>query len=247
MTCLPIFVEQNSIVVPGDKLAKGDYRALRGTFREGDEIFSSVVGLADIRGTNTVSVVPLQGSYYPAEGDIIIGIVTGVGLTSWHVDIRAAYEGILSVSNFLARNRERGFYAREEDLTKFLNVGDVIFAKVIIFDRTRDPLLNTQERGLGKLTGGRIIEILPTKIPRIIGRKGSMINMLKRETKTRILVGQNGRIWIKGRRFKDEFLVVLALRKIEREAHTSGLTDRVTELIREEKEKIQTGRHENEI
>jgi len=217
---------------------------MRGTFQDGDEIFSSVVGLADARG-QYVSVVPLQGGYYPAEEDVVIGVVTGVGLTSWHLDIRAPYDGILSVSNFLERDRERGFTPRETDLTKFLTVGDAIFAKIIVFDRTRDPLLNTHDRGLGKLTGGRIIEILPSKVPRIIGRKGSMINMLKRETKTRILVGQNGRIWIHGKNFEDEFLVVFAMQKIEREAHTAGLTDRIAELIREEKVKIETRRHEN--
>ena len=244
---MPIFVEKHTIVVPGDKLAKGDYRALRGTFREGDEIFSAVVGLADTRGSHSIGVVPLQGNYYPAEEDVVIGVVTGVGFTSWHIDIRAPYDGILSVSNFLGRDRDRGFNAREQDLSKYLTNGDVIFAKVVVFDRSRDPLLSTHERGLGKLTGGRIVEILPTKIPRIIGRKGSMINMLKRETNTRILVGQNGRIWINGRSFEDEFLVVQALRKIEREAHTSGLTDRITELIREEKTKMKARRQENDI
>jgi exosome complex component RRP4 len=242
---LPIFIEKHNIVVPGTLLAKGDYRSLRGTFREGDEIFSSVVGLADTRG-QSISVVPLQGGYYPAEEDVVIGVVKGIGLTSWHIDIRAPYDGILSVSNFLERDRDRRFSAREEDLSKFLAMGDALFAKIVVFDRTRDPLLSTHDRGLGKLHGGRLIEILPSKVPRIIGRKGSMINMLKRETKTRILVGQNGRIWIHGKDFEDEFLVALAVRKIEREAHTSGLTDRVTELIQEEKEKLKERSQEND-
>ena len=242
---MPIFIEKHNIVVPGTLLAKGDYRAMRGTFRHDDEIISSIVGLADTRG-NSISVVPLQGGYFPEEGDVTIGIITGVGLTSWHVNIRAPYDGILSVSNFLERDRDRGFNAREDNLAKFLDVGDVIFAKIVVFDRTRDPLLNTHDRGLGKLTGGRVIEILHSKVPRVIGRKGSMINMLKRETRTRILVGQNGRIWISGKSFEDEALVALAIQKIEREAHTSGLTDRVTQLIREEKENLEMRRQEND-
>ncbi len=241
---MPILVEKHNLVVPGTLLADGDYRALRGTYQDGTKIYSAVIGLADTRG-QTVSVVPLQGGYHPEEGDVVIGTITGVRLTAWHVDIRAPYDGILSVSNYLERSRDRRFQ-REDDISKFLNIGDVIFAKIIVFDRTRDPLLNTQERGLGKLTGGQIIDILPTKVPRIIGRKGSMINLLKRETKTRVLVGQNGRVWIQGQTFDDESIVVRAIRKIEREAHTSGLTDRITELIQEEKEILEARRQEND-
>ncbi|NIR86158.1 RNA-binding protein, partial [Candidatus Bathyarchaeota archaeon] len=84
-------------------------------------------------------------------------------------------------------------------------------------------------------THGLVVEITPTKIPRVIGRKGSMINMLKRETECRITVGQNGLILINGKTLEDEQIAAMAIRKIEKEAHTSGLTDRVTEMVRKEK------------
>ena len=72
--------------------------------------------------------------------------------------------------------------------------------------------------------------ITPARVPRLIGRKGSMINMLKSELQTDIVVGQNGVVWLKGKPDRVD-IAIDAIRQIEREAHTSGLTDRVRETI----------------
>ncbi len=114
-------------------------------------------------------------------------------------------------------------------------MGDFVLAKVTAFDRTRDPSLTTREPQLGRITHGQIVRVSPAKIPRVIGRKGSMINMLKKETRCNITVGQNGLISISGRNRGDERIAALAIQKIEEEAHTSGLTDRVSEMIRKER------------
>lgn len=225
------FFERFQIVIPGTLLGKGRFKAGDGCYRENDEFYASVVGLADFR-EGFIMVVPLEGIYIPKEEDIVIGTIMDTRITSWRVDIRAPYEAILTASNFL----EKPFSPVYDDVRDILNVGDVVVAKILSFDRTRDPILVAKGQGLGRLQSGRIIEILPTKVPRVIGKRGSMINLLKRETGCRIVVGQNGRIWISGRSFEDEYLVVQALKKIEREAHTSGLTDRVKDLIRSEKE-----------
>jgi exosome complex component RRP4 len=105
------------------------------------------------------------------------------------------------------------------------------------YDRTRNPQLSVDEPGLGKVTRGQIIKITPTKIPRVIGRKGSMISMIKQETGCHILLGLNGVILITGKTLEDEQLAMMAIRKIEEESHTSGLTDRITQMIRAEKMK----------
>jgi len=226
------FFERFQIVIPGSLLGKGRFKTGDGCYRENDAFYASVVGLADFR-EGFIMVVPLEGTYIPKEEDIVIGTVMDTRITSWRVDIRAPYDAILTASNFL----EKPFSPVYDDVRDILNVGDVIVSKILSFDRTRDPILIAKGQGLGRLQSGRIIEILPTKVPRVIGKRGSMINLLKRETGCRIVVGQNGRIWISGRSFEDEYLVVQALKKIEREAHTSGLTDRVKDLIRNEKEK----------
>jgi len=167
----------------------------------------------------------------PMVEDTVIGKVVEVTLGGWVVDIRAPYLAMLRASDAL----ERPFKPQKDDLPSLFDAGDMLIAKIVAYDRTRDPLLTVLERGLGKITRGQIIEITPTKIPRVIGKQGSMISMLKQETGCQITIGQNGRILISGKSPEDERLAVMAIRKIEQEAHTTGLTDRVTEMLKKEK------------
>jgi exosome complex component RRP4 len=222
--------QKHQIVVPGELLAEGGkFRIGIGSFREGEKILASIVGLAEVSG-DVIQVVPLEGCYVPKTGDDVIGKVVNVTLSSWRVDIKSPYNATLQASNFLKRRTD----VVMDDLRRYLDVGDAVFAKVIEFDRNSEPNLDAKEKGLGKLKGGTIVDVLPAKIPRLIGRKGSMISMIKDETKCKILVGQNGRVWISGERFEVEDLVVRAIRRVELEAHTSGLTDRIKEMIKSE-------------
>ncbi len=66
-----------------------------------------------------------------------------------------------------------------------------------------------------------------------------MINLIKTETNCRLIIGQNGRVWVSGKDFESELLIEKLIRKIEKEAHTSGLTDRVKELIHKEMKNIE--------
>ncbi len=223
---MSLHFKNRDIVVPGELLAEGEYKPGEGTFREGNYIYSSVVGLAEAKG-KLIQVVAFEGAYIPKAGDVVIGKVMDVKMTSWRIDIKSPYQAIMHPINVA----ERRLDLLKDDLRRFFDVGDTLVAKIMSFDRTRTPVLTTKERGLGKLQGGYLIEILPTKIPRLIGRKGSMINMIKKETGCQIVIGQNGIVWVSGKSFEDEERVIKAIRQIEREAHTSGLTDRIRDLI----------------
>ncbi len=148
------------------------------------------------------------------------------------MDVNAPYPALLRASDVI----ERSYRPQKDELSSIFDIGDLVIAKIVAYDRTRDPLLTVREPGFGKITRGQIVEVTPTKIPRIIGRKGSMISMIKRETGCQILLGQNGLALINGKNLEDEQLAVMAIRKIENESHTSGLTDRVTEMLKKEKE-----------
>jgi exosome complex component RRP4 len=150
------------------------------------------------------------------------------------VDINAPYFAMLRASDVV----DRPFKPQTSDLPSIFDVGDLIIAQVVAYDRSRDPLLTVREPGLGKIMRGQLVEITTTKIPRVIGRKGSMVGTIKRETGCQITIGQNGLILISGKTPEDERLAVMALHKIEEESHTSGLTDRVTEMLRKEKEGV---------
>ncbi|MFA6036146.1 MAG: KH domain-containing protein, partial [Candidatus Micrarchaeia archaeon] len=106
-------------------------------------------------------------------------------------------------------------------------LGDVVGAEVGNIDEARNIDLMDPRR----LSGGEILEISAMKVPRVIGKKNSMINTVIELTKSEIMVGRNGRIWIRG---GNSAAAAAAILMIEREAHTSGLTDRVTEFLKKE-------------
>jgi len=231
-----VLVEPRTIVLPGDVLAVGKDVVPGSIYveRVGDRLIATIPGLVVVdekNGKKTVSIIPLEGAYIPKPGDIVIGLVKDIGITHWEVDIASPYKGILTVQEVL----DKPFNPATDSLKKYLDVGDYIVAKVLAFDRARDPLLTLKGEGLGRVSEGAIVEIKPSRVARVIGKKGSMINMIMRETGCDILVGQNGRILVRCPNRELEEIAILSIKKIEAEAHTTGLTERVRALIREER------------
>lgn len=231
---MPIFYDKKQLVAPGDLLAEGDYVPGDSTYKENGKIYASRLGLVDYDGRR-VYIVALKAFYIPAPGDTVIGKVVETTPGGWIIDIRAPHLARLRASDVV----ERSFKPETTDLPSIFDVGDLIIAKVAAYDRTRDPLLTIREPGLGKIVRGQLFEVTPTKIPRVIGRQGSMVSMIKRETGCQLTIGQNGLILISGRSSRDERLAVMALRKIESESHTSGLTDQVNEMIKKERKAVE--------
>jgi len=224
------YFQKRELVVPGQLLAEGRYRASVGTYSQNGRIYSSLVGLAELRG-NTVKVVPLEGVYIPREGDLVIGTILMVAGNNWKVDIGGPYQASLHANNALRR-------PYDEDISRYMDIGDVIAAEVIAFDRNTGPFLSMKGRGLRRLTDGMILEVSPAKIPRIIGRRGSMISMIKSRLRIQTVVGQNGRIWIRAPDIPTLRIAIKAFRMIEDQAHTTKLTDRVSAMIDEELAKL---------
>lgn len=223
---IPTNFEPRQLVVPGTLLAEGKYNAGVNVYNEDNKFFSSVVGLAELRN-ETVTVIPLRGCYIPFVDDVLIGKVVEVISTAWMLDIRSPWQGVLFAKEFLSKPLN----TMKEDSRSYLDIGEMVKAKVMAFDRTRNPSLTTREPELGKIQRGTVIEVDPTRVPRIIGKKGSMINLLKKESGCQIFVGQNGRVWVAGKSRDEEAVVAEAIRKIEAEAHTTGLTDRIQEYL----------------
>lgn len=227
---MPVFFEKREIVTPGDLLAEGDYFAGENTYKESGKLYATRLGVVDLL-EKTVIVVALKAFYLPRTGDTVIGKVVELTIAGWLMDIEAPQPAMLRASEVF----EREYKPQRNDLPSVFDVGDLVIAKVIAYDRTRDPQLTIREPGLGKITRGQIVEITPTKIPRVIGRKGSMITMIKEQTGCHIVLGQNGVILISGKTPENEQLAMMAIRKIDEESHTSGLTDRITEMLKKTK------------
>ncbi len=212
-----IYVEDKNLVIPGQILADDEYYPGRGTFKEDGKVCSSLIGLVSLRNKK-IRVIPLKSKYVPKKGDVVIGKINDVRFSMWDVNINSPYSGILPAFEVFGRDKK--------ELSKVYDVGDVLFLRVIDVDEVKKAKLGLKGRGLGKFKGGIIVDISPTKVPRLIGKKGSMINMIKNKTNCKIVVGQNGLVWVKG----DEDMEQLTreiIHTIEAEAHTSGLTNKI--------------------
>lgn len=226
-----IMVKDKDISVPGEVLAIGmDVLPGNGTYREGEKTIANRVGLVSIDG-RVIKLIPMSGKYMPKTGDTVICKVIDVGFNGWRLDTNSAYSAMLSI-----KDGSSDFIARGANLTQYYDLGDYIVCKII--NVTSQKLIDVTMKGPGlrKLKGGRIIEVDPNKVPRIIGKQGSMVMMIKDATSCNITVGQNGLIWIDGNSI-NELLAIQTIRKIEKESHMSGLTDKIKEFLEKNNKK----------
>jgi exosome complex component RRP4 len=228
-----MLTEEKQVVIPGDVLAEGmDFLPGKGAFREGENIISSRVGLLNVNG-RILNVIPLSGRYVPRRDDTVIGFISDMSYSSWFVNIGYAYEASLSMKDATADFIERG-----SSLSDYFAVGDIILTKVSNVTKEGNIDLTMKAPGLRKLNGGKVIEITSSKIPRVVGKQGSMISMIKEKTGCNIFAGQNGRIWIRGPSPEAEKLATEAILLIEEKAHVSGLTEKVGEFLEKNKLEI---------
>lgn len=215
--------EMREIVVPGDVL--DDDKNLKsgvGTYKDKEKIYAAQLGVKSVRA-GYVNVVSLGGKYIPRPGDAVIGKIIDIGSTNWLVDINSPYPAPLHIN-------EVPWKVEFGDTSHYLQVGDAVLVKILDVDETKRVQATMKEHGLRKLTGGQVVEISSSKVPRVIGRGGSMISLLKDYTGCRIFVGQNGRIWIDGE-IEGIVNTVRAIKKIEEEAQVMGLTDSIKEFL----------------
>lgn len=221
-------VENREIVVPGEIIAEGmDFLPGFGTYRRDDKIIASRLGIANT-DKKVVRIIPLSGRYLPKEGDMIIGRISEILMSGWRVETNSAFEAVLGLKEGSQEYIERG-----ANLTNYYNIGDYILTKIINVTSQKLVDVSMNERGLRKLTGGRVISVNPNKVPRIIGKRGSMVSMVKQATGCRIIVGQNGWVWISGEP-EMEIIAEKTLKKIDSESHINGLTDQIREFLEKE-------------
>ena len=220
-----IMVKDKEISVPGETLALGmDVLPGHGTYRDGEKIIANRLGLASVDG-RTIRLIPLSGRYIPKTDDTIICKVIDVGFSGWRLDTNSAYSAMLSM-----KDATSDFIQRGANLTQYYDLGDYIVCKIVNVTSQKLVDVTMKGPGLRKLKGGRIIEVNPHKVPRIIGKQGSMVMMIKDAAKCNVSVGQNGLIWIDGEPM-NELLAIQAIRKIEAESHLSGLTEKIKNFL----------------
>jgi exosome complex component RRP4 len=232
-----VLKKDKDIVVPGEIVAKGmDLLPSYGTYRKDENIIANMLGMIRING-NVIKLTPLAGGYNPQKGDKIIAKVVDILFSGWRLDI----ENCGSTSVLSLQEGSTSFINKGEDLTNFYEIGDYVYC--VITNVTSQKLIDVSIKGPGlrKLNAGRIININSCKVPRVIGKQGSMVNLIKDATGSIITIGQNGLIWIKNSEPEKENLTVDAIKFIEKNAHRSGLTDKMRDFFSEKGLNVEKG------
>lgn len=212
------------IVIPGEVVAKDDILPGEGTEKREDGIVALQYGLLE-ESKGLVKVIPLSGVYEPRRGNVAIGQVEDITFNGWIVNLNSSSSAFLSVA-------EVPRYVNKNELAETFDIGDMVAVKVWSVKR-KGIDLSLKSRGLGKLEEGIIVKVNPKRVPRIIGKEGSMVSLVKEKTNCNITVGQNGLIWIKGDKIEDELLAKRAILFVADKSFVSGLTEKVEEWFKE--------------
>lgn len=213
-------------VIPGDVITTGPYRPEQNVILDGNKIISTAIGISEIYD-DSIKVIPLTGKYIPKIDDLVIGKVISHTSLSWELDINSCYVGFLPAQDVFGRD----FSAHADELSSKLKAGDLVAARIANFDRTRDPLVTISDRDLGKIDSGHLVSISTSKVPRLIGKKGTMIQMIEMATNAAITIGQNGWIVVSCDTPEGLLKAKKAIQMVNEMAHVANLTDQVKDML----------------
>ena len=213
-------------VIPGDVVTTGPFRPEQNVILEGEKIISTTIGISEIY-EDSVRVITLTGKYIPKIDDLVIGKVNSHTSLSWELDINSCYVGFLPAQDVFGRD----FSAHADELSTKLKTGDLVAARIANFDRTRDPLVTISDRDLGKIDSGELVKISPSKVPRLIGKRGSMIQMIEMATNAAVTIGQNGWVVVSCETPEGLLKAKKAIEMVNQKAHVANLTDQIKEML----------------
>lgn len=213
-------------VIPGDVITTAPFRPEQNVILDGKKIIATVIGTSEIYD-DSVRVIPLAGKYSPKINDLVIGKVVSHSSLSWELDINSCYVGFLPAQDVFGRD----FSAHADELTSKLKKGDLVVARIANSDRSRDPLLTVSDRELGKIESGELVKISPSKVPRLIGKHGTMIQIIETATGAIITIGQNGWIVVSCENRNGLLKAIKAIQMVDEQAHIANLTDRVKLML----------------
>ena len=215
-------------VLPGDVITTAPLRLHGNVVLEGKRILSTAIGLSDV-SYDSVRVIPLSGIYLPKVDDLVIGLIKYIHGNSWFADINSCYEGMLLAKDVFGR----GSNATLDEMKASLDKSDLILARIANSDRTREPLLSISGQNLGKIDSGELVKISPTKIPRLIGKHGSMIQTIEASTNATITIGQNGLIILKCDDSTGLKKSVKSIKMMDKALHDTNLKEKIQNILDE--------------
>ena len=92
-------------------------------------------------------------------------------------------------------------------------------------------MVTISDRDLGKIDSGDLVQISPSKVPRLIGKRGTMIQAIEMATNAAITIGQNGWVVVSCESPEGLLKAKKAIQMVDDKAHVANLTDQVKEML----------------
>lgn len=200
------------IVIPGEVVSQARKKLGAHVYIGAGAIRADVLGIKN-EFDDVVSVVPLKGKYIPVEGDVVVGVVTEEKHAGYMVELNSFYPSFVS----------------KMDVREHLKPGTVVSVKVMNVNEMNEADVS----GVRVLYGGEIVQMSAVKVPRLIGKNASMLNLIQRGTNTAMIVGRNGLVWVKGEKTR---LALECIRRVERLAHMENLTNDMQAFIEQQRQ-----------
>lgn len=207
-------VHEGDVVLPGDiavdipKCASTTKVVLGpGLYNENNTVLINKCGILRKKSPNTYWVDCQQKRYIPSRGETVLGTVVNKGGDVFKVDIGASEHASLSYLAFEGATKKN----RPD-----VNIGDVIFAKLLIASRDLEPELvcvdsHGKKGKLGVVSDGFVFNCSLNLVRKILNPKCPLLKALAKEYPYEIAAGMNGKIWIKARSTRETIAIANAI------------------------------------
>ena len=184
-------IRGQTLVVPGEDLGDSeDFEAGHGVMAISGRLKAVKQGRLREKG-GSISVDPTHTRYIPRPGDLVIGYIEGCTNNLWFIELGAPFNAILPMSLGPGKVDFGG-------TRSVMDIGDAVLCRIQEVEETHSSVVTMKGMGLRKIRSGVIEEIDPHLLGRLIGKGGESLRRLKAETECRIVVADNGRMWIDG-------------------------------------------------
>ncbi|MGC8567738.1 MAG: KH domain-containing protein [Candidatus Micrarchaeia archaeon] len=195
------------IVFPGteiDRSINTEY-----SYTEFNKKYISVLSMYD---SETNTIIPLEGFWHPNLGEKVVGVVVDYDRSKIYVELSSFVQGVIELPKHF-------------DNPIKIDKGELVEATVsAIQSKVEVSLLFNKILD----SDGIVIRMPVVKMPRVIGKNNTMISQIIEYTKSNIIVGMNGVIWLKG---GNADLALKAFEEINKNAHIHGLTNKIKEML----------------
>ncbi|XP_017773398.1 PREDICTED: exosome complex component RRP40 [Nicrophorus vespilloides] len=209
-------VNVGDVVLPGECLPeprsnKGVVILGPGLRRSEDDSKGLTVSRAGVLCHKAPNMYWVEGHakrYVPCKGDLVVGVVAKKSGDQFKIDIGSAEHASLSAFSFEGATKKQ-----KPDL----QVGDVVYAKLVTAHREMEPELVCVNKyfkaaNLGPLSNqGFLLNLDSRLIVRLLDVQHPLLAVLAKTCAYEIAIGMNGKVFVMGRTSKDTMHVAEAL------------------------------------